>query len=71
MTTITIKDDSNIRFQKKVFEDLNDFLNTIRQDVSDYSDLDFKDTIISKDILKKAKKTRKNIEENQDSFFEI
>ena len=46
MTTITIKDDSNIRFQKTVFEDLNDFLNTLRQDVSDYSDPDFKDTTL-------------------------
>ncbi len=71
MTTITIKNGSDINFQKTVFEDLNDFLNTLKQDVSDYSDPHFKDTILTKELIEEAKEIRKKIEKEPESFFEI
>ncbi len=71
MTTITIKDGTNLNFKKTVFEDLNDFLNTIKQDVSDFNDPHFKDTILTKELIREAKETREKIKKNPESFFEI
>ena len=69
--TITINNDNNLNFKKTNFEDLNDFLNTLREDVSDYNDPEFSDTIVTDEILEKASKTREKITQNPQSFFEI
>ena len=71
MTTIIIKNDSDLNFKKTVFEDLNDFLNTITKDISNYSDPEFEDTIVTKEIEDKAEETRKRIKENPELFFEV
>lgn len=71
MTTITIKNDYQISFKKHTFEDLNDFLNTLKQDVSDYSDPDFTDTVLTAELLKKAAITKEKIKTNPESFFEV
>jgi len=71
MTTIFIKNTRSIKFQKTKFEDLNDFLNTVRQDYSDYNFPDFKDTIITKEVIEKAEETKNKIANSPELFFEI
>ncbi len=71
MTTIIIKNDSALNFKKTVFEDLNYFLNTITKYISNYSDPEFEDTVITKEIEDKAEEAKKRIKENPELFFEV
>jgi len=71
MTTITIKNDSNLNFQKKEFEDLNDFLDTLRKDVLDFNDPDFKDTVVTQELIDEAEAARRRIETTPNAFTEI
>lgn len=71
MTTIIIKNDSDITFNRTVFEDLNDFLNTIAKDISNYNDPQFEDAVITEEIEAKAEETRGKIKKNPELFFEV
>lgn len=66
MTTITIESDLPITRTK--FRDELEFLAHLAEFSGYYSDPDFRDTIVTKEIIVEANQARKRLKENPASF---
>jgi len=68
MTTITIK---NGKIKKPHFLGISDLLQYLAKNDMDYNDPEFKDTIVTDDIIKNAETIREEFLENPDAFKRV
>ncbi|MDC7999649.1 hypothetical protein POV26_01220 [Aequorivita todarodis] len=65
MTTITIK---NGKLQKTHFEGFSEFLQYLAKNDEDFNDPDFKDTVLTEELIERAKKTREAFNDCPENF---
>ena len=66
MTTITIE--SDLPITQTTFQDEFEFLTHLAKISGDFSDPDFRDTIVTDDIIDEANQARKRLKENPAAF---
>lgn len=65
MTTITIKKG---KLQKTHFEGFSEFLQYLAKNDEDFSDSEFKDTVVNEDLLERSKAIRAEFQKKPEDF---